>query len=92
MFCPKKDKYYIIPTHTWLKPLEPFITDDINTEGESNKITSLNNIILSICCSNNLIHTIISFSSVSLVVNNKDISFIILSWLLYNINFISFIL
>ncbi len=33
MFCPKKDKYYIIPTHTWLKPLEPFIIDDINTEG-----------------------------------------------------------
>ena len=34
MICPQdSNKQYIIPTKKWLKPLEPLITDDINTEG-----------------------------------------------------------
>ena len=34
MICPKdSNKQYIIPTKKWLKPIEKYITDDINTEG-----------------------------------------------------------
>ena len=34
MICPQdNNKQYIIPTKKWLKPLEPLITEDINTEG-----------------------------------------------------------
>lgn len=35
MFCPKNEntKYYVIPTNKWLKPLERFITTDLNTKG-----------------------------------------------------------
>ena len=33
MDCPKINKYYILPTNSWLKPLESLITDDIQTHG-----------------------------------------------------------
>lgn len=34
MKCPKNnDKQYIIPTKKWLKPIEPFIINEINTSG-----------------------------------------------------------
>jgi len=34
MICPQdSNKQYIIPTKKWLKPIEKYITDDINTEG-----------------------------------------------------------
>jgi len=34
MICPQdSNKQYIIPTKKWLKPLEPLITEDINTTG-----------------------------------------------------------
>lgn len=34
MICPQdNNKQYIIPTKKWLKPVEKFITNDINTEG-----------------------------------------------------------
>lgn len=34
MICPKdSNKQYIIPTKNWLKPIEKYIIDDINTEG-----------------------------------------------------------
>lgn len=34
MICPQdSNKQYIIPTKKWLNPLEPLITEDINTEG-----------------------------------------------------------
>ena len=34
MSCPKNNqKQYIIPTKNWLKPIKPYIVDDLSTEG-----------------------------------------------------------
>ncbi len=62
MICLKKDKYYIIPTHTWLKPLEPFITKDHNTEGNMMIAEAINKEKVIVKISNGYVPNIIKFN------------------------------
>ncbi len=62
MICPKKDKYYVIPTHTWLKPLEPFITQDHNTEGNIMIAEAINKEKVIVKISNGYVPNIIKFN------------------------------
>ncbi len=62
MICPKKDKYYVIPTHTWLKPLEPFITQDHNTEGNMLLAEAINKEKVIVKISNGYVPNVIKFN------------------------------